>query len=147
MWTPRTQEEQDKWLARTHAQARSFAILIGVSVFVGVTLAMSFGISLVPGGLMFMGFSPRPLGFTGAIVIGAFIGLGVGRDVRRSELKKNLSLTVCPRCGKMGQLNDGEKCRCGSSFVKTSKVRWVDDAIDETARQNDETSASNPAQQ
>jgi len=143
MWIPRTKEEQDRWTARTHAQARSFALGIGILVFIGVTSAMYFGVSLVAAHRMFMGPSSRPMGLIGALLAGAFIGLGVFRDVRRSELKKHLSLTICPRCGTMGQLNEGEKCGCGGEFVKTSKVRWVDEPVDGNSSQGSEASSSN----
>ena len=82
---------------------------------------------------MYMGVTLRPVGLTGALVVGALIGLGVFRDVRRSELKNKLSLTVCPRCEKMGKHNDGAKCDCGGEFVKTSEVRWVDGTQSEDA--------------
>lgn len=132
MWIPRTDEEKLQWVKRTRSQATSFARLIGGSTFVAFTAAAYFGISLVPQYQMFAGAVTRPLSFAGAALIGLLIGAGLFRDVRRSELRKMESTTVCPKCGAMDRSDVGVACRCGGTFVKASEVRWVEESDEDS---------------
>ena len=142
MWITRTAEEKEKWMVRTRSQVNTFALQIGVLVLIGMTAGLYFGITLRPSYQMFMGGSARRFGLTGSFLIGLLMALLMANDVRRKKLKEELSQTVCPKCGILGQLNEGGACGCGGAFVKASEVRWVDDPVEGT---NSEQSSSDPA--
>ncbi len=134
MWIDRTPQEKLAWANRSRSQASRFAFAIGASAFIVLTACLYFGVSLNLRAQMFAGAATRPVSLGVAIFAGLFIGIGLFRDVRRSELKKMEEAAICPLCNAFSESSSAAQCSCGGTFVPTSEVRWVDDDRAEAQR-------------
>ena len=92
------------------------SVLTAAGWFVGFRSGFAFHISR--GG----SFLLRLLLFA---VLGFPFAYWVFRREGRRELEKTMRRTLCPKCGTIGEANEGAACQCGGAYVPQSTMKWV----------------------
>jgi hypothetical protein len=131
MWIQRTPKEIESWHTSTKRDARfqGFIFAGGVWFCLNVILAASW----IAGGYagLVAQDSVTEVGFWRRFPIFAVAGFPVAYWLFKRECKKETEraghMTICPKCERAGENNEGQTCGCGSTFVAQSGVRWVDD--------------------
>jgi hypothetical protein len=131
MWIKRTPEEMVKWQTNAEREAISHGRLIGGIVWVLVSILGATGWFIFSNGGSGLAVQRE---VTGSFLLrlpmfgllAAPFAYWIFRRESKKELARIICRTVCPQCDTAGSGNAGSTCKCGSSFVRSSTMKWVE---------------------
>jgi hypothetical protein len=131
MWIPRTSEETQKWQDSTAHEARVQSLIYAGGCWLAIAALLAGGCMAGANFGIIAQDSVSGGSFWSRLPSFALPGIPVAywlfrRNVRE-ELARAKYMTICPKCEKADDNNEGQACDCGGTFVAQSSVRWVDD--------------------